>query len=133
MFPMLATDLIIEQLAAHRTLSSGPRDELAWIAAHCRTRDLKVGEVPSSRQRPVEGLHIVISGLITLHVDRGAGNRRVMEWRGGDVTGARIRSTIIAGVVFMACSSSFHVTPKPVRRSRCAARCRFQGIEALGW
>jgi signal transduction histidine kinase len=78
---------LIDRLAAHRTLGSAPREELAWLAAHGRPRSLAAGEVLSSKQRPVEGLHIVLSGVITIHVDRGAGSRRVMEWRGGDVTG----------------------------------------------
>ena len=78
---------LIDRLAAHRTLGSAPREELAWLAQHGRTRSLAAGELLSSKHRPIEGLHIVLSGVITIHVDRGAGSRRVMEWRGGDVTG----------------------------------------------
>ena len=35
----------------------------------------------------VEGLFILLSGRATIRIDRGAGRRKVMEWRGGDVTG----------------------------------------------
>ncbi|HEX5071139.1 MAG TPA: ATP-binding protein [Vicinamibacterales bacterium] len=78
---------LVDRLAAHRTIGSAPREELEWIAAHGRIRVLAAGELLSSHQRPVEGLYFVLSGLVTIHVDRGAGSRRVMEWRGGDVTG----------------------------------------------
>jgi signal transduction histidine kinase len=78
---------MVDRLVEHRTLGAAPREELAWIVAHSRPRKLAVGELLSSRHRPVDGLHIVLSGLVTIHVDRGAGSRRVMEWRGGDVTG----------------------------------------------
>lgn len=78
---------LIDRLIAHRTIGGAPREELEWVAAHGRIRQLAAGELLSSRQRPVEGLHIVLSGVINIHVDRGAGSRRVMEWRAGDVTG----------------------------------------------
>jgi len=78
---------LVDRLAAHRTIGSAPREELEWIAAHGRIRSLAAGELLSSHQRAVEGLYFVLSGLVTIHVDRGAGSRRVMEWRAGDVTG----------------------------------------------
>jgi signal transduction histidine kinase len=81
------SESLIDRLAAHRTIGSAPREELEWIAAHGRLRSLAVGELLSSHQREVQGLYFVLSGLVTIHVDRGAGSRRVMEWRAGDVTG----------------------------------------------
>ena len=33
------------------------------------------------------GLYVVLSGRLSIHVDRGAGPRKVMEWQGGDITG----------------------------------------------
>jgi signal transduction histidine kinase len=78
---------LIDRLIAHRTIGSAPREELEWIAAHGRIRSLAAGELLSSHQRSVQGLYFVLSGLVTIHVDRGAGSRRVMEWRAGDVTG----------------------------------------------
>ena len=35
----------------------------------------------------VESMFIVLSGWVAIFVDRGAGRHKVMEWRGGDVTG----------------------------------------------
>jgi len=81
------SESLVDRLAAHRTIGSAPREELEWIAAHGRIRSLAAGELLSSHQRPVEGLYFVLSGLVTIYVDRGAGSRRVMEWRAGDVTG----------------------------------------------
>ncbi len=43
---------------------------------------------PSSRAAGiVEGLFIVLSGRIALHVDRANGREKIMEWCGGDVAG----------------------------------------------
>ena len=35
----------------------------------------------------MNGLHVVLSGRIAISVNRGAGAHKIMEWRGGDVTG----------------------------------------------
>jgi signal transduction histidine kinase len=35
----------------------------------------------------VEGLYIVLSGHLALFADRGSGPTKIIEWRGGDVTG----------------------------------------------
>jgi CRP-like cAMP-binding protein len=78
---------LVDRLAAHRTIGSAPREELEWIAAHGHIRRLATGDVAVIASAAVEGLYFVLSGLVTIHVDRGAGSRRVMEWRAGDVTG----------------------------------------------
>jgi signal transduction histidine kinase len=44
----------------------------------------------------VEGLHVVLDGHLTIHVDRGAGRRKIMEWRGGDVTGLMPYSRLVS-------------------------------------
>jgi signal transduction histidine kinase len=44
----------------------------------------------------VEGLHVVLSGYLSIHVDRGAGPRKIMEWRAGDVTGLMPYSRLVA-------------------------------------
>jgi signal transduction histidine kinase len=43
--------------------------------------------VLSPKGNPVRGLYIVLSGHLSIHVDRGAGPFKAMEWHGGDVTG----------------------------------------------
>jgi signal transduction histidine kinase len=78
---------LIDALAAHRTLSAVPRPQLEWLAAHGEIRRLHAGDVLTPSTGPVEGLYAVLSGHLSIRVDRGAGPTKVMEWRGGDVTG----------------------------------------------
>ena len=83
---MTTTDLV-DRLAAHRTLGAAPREELAWLAAHGSVRQLTTGDVLTAKGEAAEGLFAVLSGRITISVDRGAGPHTIMEWRQGDVTG----------------------------------------------
>jgi signal transduction histidine kinase len=48
---------------------------------------LNTGDVLSRKSHPVAGLYIVLSGHLALFADRGAGPTKIIEWRGGDVTG----------------------------------------------
>jgi signal transduction histidine kinase len=52
--------------------------------------------VLTSKDGRVDGLHVVLDGHLTIHVDRGTGRRKIMEWRGGDVTGLMPYSRLIA-------------------------------------
>ena len=83
----MTLDAVVDRLARHRTLAGAPREELAWLAAHGTLRHLEAGDVLSAKGVPVSGMFIVLSGRIGLFVDRGAGTHRMLEWRGGDVTG----------------------------------------------
>ena len=83
---MTVTDLV-ERLAAHRTVGSAPREELAWLAAHGDVRHLATGDVLSAKSAPVEGFFVLLSGRVALFVDRGAGPQKAIEWRAGDVSG----------------------------------------------
>ena len=78
---------LVDRLAAHRTLAGAPRPELAWLAAHGRLASYEQGAALTSRTGPVVGLYVVLSGRLSIHVNRGSGPRKVMEWREGDVTG----------------------------------------------
>jgi signal transduction histidine kinase len=80
------TDLV-ERLAAHRTLGAAPREELQWLADHGTLWHLDEGDLMVASGALVDGLWIVLSGRVTFFVDRGAGRHKVVEWRGGDVTG----------------------------------------------
>ena len=44
----------------------------------------------------MQGLYILLSGHMTITVDRGAGPHKVMEWRGGDVGGYLPYSRLVA-------------------------------------
>ncbi|MGE5346466.1 MAG: ATP-binding protein [Acidithiobacillales bacterium] len=85
-----------DRLAEHRLLAGAPREQLAWLAAHGRLVHLETGNVLTSKTSPVRGLYIVLSGHLSIHIDRGAGPQKVMEWRGGDVTGLLPYSRMVA-------------------------------------
>src|ERR1035437_2780849 len=86
---------IIDRLAEHKTLGTAPREELAWLAAHGTLRKLEAGEGLSHKGIPVEGLYVVLSGHVTLFVDRGAGPQKMIEWRTGQVSGVLPYSRLV--------------------------------------
>ncbi len=81
----------LEDLAArlkeHLTLGAVPPGELAWVAAHGFVRQFEVGELLAVHNVQIEGLHIILSGHFAIYVDRGEGRHKVLEWRGGEVSG----------------------------------------------
>ena len=78
---------LIDRLAEHKALGSAPREELAWLAEHGTIRHFETGEVVSRKGELVAGLHIVLSGHISLSVDRPSGKQKMIEWRTGEVGG----------------------------------------------
>jgi signal transduction histidine kinase len=80
-------DTIQARLAAHRTLAGAPPDQLAWLAARGHLVTLEVGGLLATKGSEVMGLYIILSGHLTIYIDRGAGPHKVMEWHGGDVSG----------------------------------------------
>src|SRR5207247_9847854 len=78
---------LVDRLAAHRTIGTAPREELAWLASHGSLRHLDTGDMLTAKNVKVENLYVVLSGCIAIYVDRGAGLHKIMEWRDGDVTG----------------------------------------------
>ncbi|HEX9164608.1 MAG TPA: ATP-binding protein [Gemmatimonadales bacterium] len=78
---------LIARLARHRSLGSAPRAEHEWLAAHGTLRTVAAGEVIVRRGAFATSLHVLFSGAHAIHVDRGAGSHKIMEWRGGDVGG----------------------------------------------
>jgi signal transduction histidine kinase len=87
---------LIDRLAEHRTLAQVPRPQLEWLARHGELRTLNAGEILTPHTGPVAGLYVVLSGLLSISVQRPTGPRRVMEWHPGDVTGALPYSRIKA-------------------------------------
>ena len=79
--------LLVDRLAAHRTLANVPRPQLEWLAVNGEVRTLRTGDVLTPGGGPVRGLYVVLNGHLSIRVDRGAGPRIVMEWHGGDITG----------------------------------------------
>ncbi len=80
-------DSLLDRLGSHRTLAAVPRPQLEWLAAVGEQRTLDAGEILTPGGGPVKGLYVILSGHLSIRVDRGAGPRIVMEWHGGDVTG----------------------------------------------
>jgi signal transduction histidine kinase len=85
-----------DRLAEHKILGAAPREELAWLASHGSLRQLGTGDVLTAKGAKVEGLFVILSGRIAISVDRGAGLRKIMEWRGGDVTGLLPYSRLVS-------------------------------------
>ena len=81
------TQALVDQLTHHRTLGQAPREELEWLVAHGTMKHFEGGQIVSRVATPVESLYVVLSGRFAIHVDRGAGPKKVMEWSGGDVGG----------------------------------------------
>jgi signal transduction histidine kinase len=92
---MDAQDLV-ERLSAHTALGAAPREELAWLVAHGTLRSLPKDAILTAKGTPVGGMFIVLSGHVAIFVDRGAGLKKVMEWKAGDVTGILPYSRIVA-------------------------------------
>ncbi len=88
---------LVDRLAEHKTLGAAPREQLAWLASRGRLRHLEAGDVLTAKASGrVEGLFVVLSGHIVVHIDRGAGRHKLAEWRAGDVTGLLPYSRLVA-------------------------------------
>lgn len=87
---------IIDRLTGHKTLGAAPREELAWLAGHASVRHMGPGDVLTAKGAQVAGLYVILAGRLSISVDRGAGMRKIMEWRGGDVTGLLPYSRLVS-------------------------------------
>src|SRR3954454_743900 len=83
---MTSTELV-DLLVQHRTLGTAPLAELEWLVSHGTVRTLAPGAILSAKGEPVEGMFIILSGHVAIYVDRGAGLKKVLEWKAGDVSG----------------------------------------------
>lgn len=78
---------LVERLAQHRLLAAVPRAQLEWLAAHGTLRRFEAGTLVASATEEPEQLIIMLTGAMAIYVDRGGSRKKVMEWRGGDITG----------------------------------------------
>jgi signal transduction histidine kinase len=78
---------LVDRLSAHRTIGMAPREELTWIATHGTLRQFQHGDLVVRQTEVVDGLYILLTGRMSIWINRGARYRKVMEWEGGDVTG----------------------------------------------
>jgi signal transduction histidine kinase len=91
----MADPQLVDRLAALPNFENVPRAELEWLAAHGTLETREAGEITVRKGEPIQHLWIVLSGLVAIRVDRGAGPRRVMAWRSGDVTGKLPYSRVV--------------------------------------
>jgi len=85
-----------DRLAAHRLLVGAPPEQLAWLAARGHLETLEPGVALTTKGNPVRGLFIILSGHLTIYIDRGSGPHKAMEWRAGDVSGMLPYSRLVA-------------------------------------
>jgi signal transduction histidine kinase len=83
----MAPNDLVDRLARLGPLARIPRAELEWLVEHGRHAVYPTGAVLAPKGEPVPELWIILSGHVAVRVDRGAGPRRVMGWRAGDVSG----------------------------------------------
>jgi signal transduction histidine kinase len=83
----LSEQNLVDRLAAHRLLAGAPRSELEWLAAHGTIRRYHAGAIVAQVSQRIDGLWVFLNGHVVIHVDRGSGPRKVMEWIGGDLSG----------------------------------------------
>jgi signal transduction histidine kinase len=77
----------VDRLAALPGLGAIPRTELEWLVAHGQLEAGEAGTVIAPKGERIEKLWVILSGHVAVQVDRGAGPRRVADWRAGDVSG----------------------------------------------
>jgi len=78
---------LMERLAAHKTIGGVPPEEHEWLAEHGQMRAYHVGEIVVRPTENVVEMIVLLEGHAAIYIARGGGRRKVMEWRGGDVTG----------------------------------------------
>jgi signal transduction histidine kinase len=102
---------LVALLAAHRLTGGAPRAELEWVAARATLHPFEAGETIVARGATDDelkglGCFIVVSGVISAFLDRGAGPKRVADWRAGDVTGflpySRVSASTTSGIAMEA-------------------------------
>lgn len=78
---------LVDRLATLPNLDAVPRQELEWLVTHGELEVRKAGTVIAPKGKHIDKLWIILSGHISVQVDRGTGPRRVIDWRTGDVSG----------------------------------------------
>lgn len=78
---------LLTRLAEHQAIGNLPREELEWLVAHGTFVRYETGQVLIRPGELVDGLFVVLEGCVGHFRDTGGARRKVVEWRGGDVTG----------------------------------------------
>jgi signal transduction histidine kinase len=85
----------VDRMASHKTLGSSPREELEWLATHGQLRQYDAGDILNAKSQRVTHMDVLLAGHAAIHVDRGNGRRKVMEWMAGDVAGILPYSRVV--------------------------------------
>ena len=80
-------DALLDRLSGLPNLSRAPREELEWLVEHGTLEAFEPGSVVGPEGVPIEHLWVIVSGLLSVRVDRGVGPRRVIEWTPGELSG----------------------------------------------
>jgi len=78
---------LTDRLAALPKLSAVPREELEWLVEHGTFEVHDAGAVIGPKGEPIDTMWVIVSGLLSVQVDRGVGPRRVIEWTPGELSG----------------------------------------------
>jgi len=78
---------LVDRILSLPGFSAMPREEVAWLVQHGRIEVHQTGAVIAPKGKRIENLWILLSGQMSVRVDRGAGPRQVIEWGAGGVSG----------------------------------------------
>ena len=78
---------LVKRLASLPNCSGVPENELQWLAEHGSFEVYEPGTVIGPKGKPIEFMWIILSGNISISVDRGMGPHLVTEWKDGEVSG----------------------------------------------
>ena len=76
---------LVRRLAAHDRLSVAPAAEIQWLAERGTLHHFAPGAVVAPASDPLQFLWVVLSGRLVLR--RPGEDRKIMEWRAGDLSG----------------------------------------------
>jgi signal transduction histidine kinase len=83
----MADSALVDRLAAHRSLTGVPREQLQWLADRGELVRFATGEVIFRTNDMPTRLFVLLTGHLSITVNRGTGPKKIAEWRAGDVTG----------------------------------------------
>jgi signal transduction histidine kinase len=83
----MADPALVDRLAAHKKLGRVPREQLEWLADHGGVLRYEAGALAAEKGVPLQHLYVLLSGHISISVNRGGSLHKVFDWVGGDVSG----------------------------------------------
>lgn len=89
-------DALVDRLAGHKRLAGVPREQLEWLVAHGMLLHIPADECFLTKGAPVQVLSVILSGTLSIYIDRGAGPHKAAEWHSGDISGYLPYSRLVA-------------------------------------